>query len=106
VAVAKRDLAAGETVDGIGGNMVYGVAESADAAATGERVPLGLARGARVLHDVAAGTSLSRTDLQIDDTSTIAMLRRLQDRLLSGQRVDLPAAGLAVLPVTASASAA
>ncbi|MBO8191561.1 oxidoreductase [Streptomyces oryzae] len=93
VAVAKRDLLAGERVDGIGGSTVYGLAESARTAAEQDLVPLGLASGAEVLRDVPAGTVLTAQDLRIDQSTMIATLRRLQDRLLAGQRLDLPAVG-------------
>jgi predicted homoserine dehydrogenase-like protein len=80
ISVAKRDLRAGEVVDGIGGETVYGVTDSADNAKG--HVPLGLVSGARVLRDVPAGTALTTEDVAIDETTTIATLRRLQDSLL------------------------
>ncbi|MEU0463471.1 SAF domain-containing protein [Amycolatopsis sp. NPDC006131] len=87
LAVAKRDLAKGELVDGIGGETVYGVTDSAQAARAGGHVPLGLVSGARVLRDVPAGTVLTAADVAVDETTTIASLRRLQDRLLQGEPV-------------------
>jgi len=93
LAVAKRDLAKGELLDGIGGETVYGVTDSASQAQDGGHVPLGLAAGARVLRDVPAGTVLTSADVAVDETTTIASLRRLQDRLLRGEPVrDLVAA--------------
>jgi predicted homoserine dehydrogenase-like protein len=82
ITVAKRDLVAGEVVDGIGGETVYGVTDSAENARTGGHVPLGLVSGARVLRDVPAGTALTAADVAVDETTTIATLRRLQDNLL------------------------
>ncbi|MFD2396762.1 SAF domain-containing protein [Prauserella oleivorans] len=87
LAVAKRDLREGETVDGIGGHTVYGVTDSAENARAGDHVPLGLAAGARVRRDVPAGTVLTSADIAVDETTTIATLRRLQDRLLAGEEV-------------------
>lgn len=83
ITVAKRDLVAGEVVDGIGGETVYGVTDSAENARAGGLVPLGLASGATVLRDVPAGTALTVADLAVDQTTTIATLRRLQDDLLA-----------------------
>ncbi len=80
--MAKRDLAAGEVIDGIGGETVYGVTDSAENARIGGHVPLGLVSGARVLRDVPAGTALTAQDVAVDETTTIATLRRLQDSLL------------------------
>jgi predicted homoserine dehydrogenase-like protein len=82
LAVAKRDLRAGEEIDGIGGGTVYGVTDRAENLA--RHVPLGLVAGARVLRDVAAGTALTTEDVAVDETTTIAALRRLQDDLLAG----------------------
>lgn len=82
ITVAKRDLRAGEVVDGIGGETVYGVTDSAESARAGGHVPLGLVSGARVLRDVPAGTALTTDDVAIDETTTIATLRRLQNSLL------------------------
>ncbi len=84
VSVAKRDLVAGELVDGIGGTTVHGLTSDAASAAAEGLVPLGLVAGARVLRDVPAGTLLSHRDVAIDTTTTIASLRRLQDQLLAG----------------------
>jgi predicted homoserine dehydrogenase-like protein len=87
LATAKRDLTAGELIDGIGGETVYGITDSAEAARAGDHVPLGLASGARVLRDVPAGTVLTSEDVAVDETTTIASLRRLQERLLLGEPV-------------------
>lgn len=84
ITVAKRDLVEGEVVDGIGGETVYGVTDSAENARAGGHIPLGLATGATVLRDVPAGTALTGADLAVDQTTTIATLRRLQDDLLEG----------------------
>jgi predicted homoserine dehydrogenase-like protein len=82
ISVAKRDLAAGDLIDGIGGETVYGVTDSAENARAGGHVPLGLVSGARVVRDVPAGTALTAADVAVDETTTIATLRRLQDSLL------------------------
>src|SRR3712207_1507064 len=46
VANAKRDLQAGEVLDGIGFYMTYGVCENADVAAAEQLLPMGLAEDA------------------------------------------------------------
>ncbi|TCP54027.1 putative homoserine dehydrogenase-like protein [Tamaricihabitans halophyticus] len=87
VATAKRDLHKGERIDGIGGETVYGTTDSAQVARAEELLPLGLVAGGTVLRDVPAGTLLSSADVQVDEGSTIATLRRLQDRMLAGEDV-------------------
>jgi predicted homoserine dehydrogenase-like protein len=90
-AAAKRPLRAGELIDGIGGTTVYGMIEAAPVAAAQGLVPLGLLSGARVVRDVPQDAVLTAADVEVDETSTIAMLRRLQDKLLAGGAVE-PAA--------------
>jgi len=90
LAVAKRDLVAGEVIDGIGGETVYGTTDAASAVRDDGHVPLGLVAGARVLRDVPEGTVLTTADVAVDETTTIATLRRLQDRLLAGEEVSGP----------------
>jgi predicted homoserine dehydrogenase-like protein len=81
VAVAKRDLCAGEVIDGIGGAMVYGTIDTAERAARSSAVPIGVMQGARLLQDVPQGTILRDADVALDESSTIVRLRRRQDAL-------------------------
>ncbi|MBB3661214.1 MULTISPECIES: NAD(P)H-dependent oxidoreductase [Prauserella salsuginis group] len=89
LAVAKRDLAAGEAIDGIGGETVYGITDRATAVRDDGHLPLGLVAGGRVLRDVPEGTVLTAEDVAVDESTTIATLRRLQDRLLAGEEVTV-----------------
>jgi predicted homoserine dehydrogenase-like protein len=91
-AAAKRPLRAGEVIDGIGGATVYGVVDSAAVARDESLVPMGLLAGATVLRDVPRGAVLTTDDVQIDETSTIAVLRRLQDRLIAAELAPSAAA--------------
>jgi len=52
VAVAKRDLAAGETLDGIGGFATYGAIENAATARADDLLPIALSEGARLEVDI------------------------------------------------------
>ncbi|MDP9391089.1 MAG: oxidoreductase, partial [Actinomycetota bacterium] len=78
-AVTKADLSAGTVLEGIGGAHVHGMIEDATDFALGQRVPLGVVAGARLLRDVPAGTYLTHDDVELDSSSTIAALRRLQE---------------------------
>jgi predicted homoserine dehydrogenase-like protein len=81
VAKAKRDLKAGDTIDGIGGATVYGFTDSAANASAGRMLPLGLAARAKIVRDVAVDTPLTYDDVELDYGQTIVQLRALQDRL-------------------------
>jgi predicted homoserine dehydrogenase-like protein len=76
VATAKRDLAAGETLDGEGGYTVYGkLARAADSVAR-RALPLGLAHGVRLLRPVAAGVAVRSDDVALDETGDAVRFRR------------------------------
>src|SRR5450631_1933256 len=71
VTVAKRDLKAGERLDGIGGFCSYGLIENAPAARALAALPIGLSEGCILRHNLA------------------------KDSVVSFDDVDRPAAGLA-----------
>ncbi|CDO05654.1 oxidoreductase [Mycolicibacterium cosmeticum] len=93
VAGAKRDLKAGDTIDGIGGTTVYGVIESAQATKDQGLVPLGLLEGATMLRDVPADAVITADDVELRPGTTIAALRQLQDKLLAGVPLPIAIAG-------------
>jgi predicted homoserine dehydrogenase-like protein len=82
-AAAKKDLAPGDTIDGIGGYTVRGLIEDADIAAAEKMVPLGILNKAKVVRPVKQGQVLTYDDVEVDESSTVVMLRRLQDRLVA-----------------------
>lgn len=64
-AVAKRDLAAGETLDGEGGYTVYGRLVPAARSARERLLPIGLAHGVRLLRPIADGQALAMEDVAL-----------------------------------------
>lgn len=82
VTVTKRDLYAGEVIDGLGGFMTYGMIYEASEARSSNALPLGLAPGARLIRDVAAGDTVRYDDVELKSDMTIVDLRRRQDREL------------------------
>jgi predicted homoserine dehydrogenase-like protein len=93
-AIAKRALAPGEILDGIGGFTCYGAIENADVVAAGDLLPMGLSGGCRVLRAVRADQALTRADVEVPPG-------RLADRLAAEQAAHF---GLArrESPVTAA----
>jgi predicted homoserine dehydrogenase-like protein len=75
-ATAKRDLAAGEELDGEGGYTVYGRLMPAAASARRRALPIGLAGGVRLVRAVAAGETVSLDDVELDGESPLLALRR------------------------------
>jgi predicted homoserine dehydrogenase-like protein len=80
VAVAKRDLVAGEALDGIGGFTCYGQIDTVDGAAG--LLPIALAHHARLRDPVRQDHPVSMDAVELDEEAAIVTLRRRQDRLL------------------------
>jgi predicted homoserine dehydrogenase-like protein len=81
ITVAKKDLKAGENLDGIGGYTVYGTIERADVAKSLKALPLGLVnKKTKLLTDVKKGELITYDMVTLDDESLILQLRKLQDR--------------------------
>jgi predicted homoserine dehydrogenase-like protein len=80
VAVAKRALKTGETLDGEGGYTVY--AKLIPAARSLERgaLPIGLAHHVKLTRDVAAGEILTAADVALDSTQEAVRVRREMER--------------------------
>ncbi|WP_374442905.1 NAD(P)H-dependent oxidoreductase [Stella sp.] len=76
VATAKRDLAAGETLDGEGGFTVYGRLMPAAASLAAGGLPLGLAHGVRLKRPIAAGRPVGWADVAIDEGAEVVRVRR------------------------------
>jgi predicted homoserine dehydrogenase-like protein len=72
---AKKDLAKGDKIDGIGGYASYGVTYPVEQSK--EFVPLGLLEGAEVLEEIKAGDPISKSAVQLPD-NLINNLRTLQ----------------------------
>ena len=79
VATAKRDLKAGETLDGEGGYTVYGkLLPAADSLSLGG-LPLGLAHGVRLTHNVTAHAPVRWDNVTIDVSSEAVRFRRAME---------------------------
>lgn len=84
VAFAKRDLRVGETIDDLGGYCVYGMIDKAEIARAEGLLPVGLAPGAVVVSPVRTGEPITYRDVQLDKSTEIVSLRRLQNSLTGG----------------------
>lgn len=82
VTIAKRDLTAGETLDGSGGKTVVGAIERAAIAQADNLLPLGLAYNVRVTRDLKRGEALTYADVALDESVLSVRLRREQDGIV------------------------
>ena len=76
VATAKRDLRAGEYLDGEGGYTVWGKLVPAARSRALGALPLGLAHGCRIRRDIAAGAVLGWDDVDLDPAQESVRVRR------------------------------
>jgi predicted homoserine dehydrogenase-like protein len=65
VTAAKRDLRAGELLDGIGGFDCYGLIENADTARAENLLPIGLSGGCRLERDLARDQAIGFDDVAL-----------------------------------------
>ncbi|MEW5977974.1 MAG: NAD(P)-dependent oxidoreductase [Acidobacteriota bacterium] len=76
ISVAKRDLRAGEVLDGIGGFTCYGTIENFEASCEKDLLPMGLSQDCRLVRDIKKDTALSYADVVLPEN-------RVSDRLRS-----------------------
>ncbi|MEM6550578.1 MAG: Gfo/Idh/MocA family oxidoreductase [Planctomycetota bacterium] len=81
VAIAKRELKAGDTLDGIGGFDTYGVIENAEVSSREGLLPMSLSGGCRVKHDLPQDTALTYADVELPAGRLCDALRAEQNAL-------------------------
>ncbi len=84
-AVAKRDLAAGETFDAIGETCYRSWTMTVGEARAQNAVPVGLLEGGKVLKPVRKGELLTTANALPDTTTRLYALRKRQDEMLYGK---------------------
>lgn len=87
VATAKRQLKAGEMLDGEGGFMVWGKQMPAKDSLDLGGLPLGLAQGVKLKNDIAEGAKLTWSDVEIDEDSQAVRIRREMEAAFAGRNV-------------------
>ena len=81
IATAKRDLMAGELLDGEGGYTVFGKLMPSDVSLANGHLPLGLAHDLKLSQEVPKDQSLTWEDVEIDPTTNAYRLRREMEAL-------------------------
>ncbi|MCK0103890.1 Gfo/Idh/MocA family oxidoreductase [Pseudohalocynthiibacter sp. F2068] len=79
VATAKTNLKAGDTLDGIGWYMTYGEAENANVVKAESLLPMGVAEGCVLRHDIPKDKTLTYGDIILPEGRLIDRLRVEQD---------------------------
>lgn len=82
ITVAKRDLVAGEYLDGIGGFSIYGSFEKASVANVKGALPMGIVnKKTKMVNAVKKGEIVTYADVALDNDSLMVQLRKIQDTL-------------------------
>jgi predicted homoserine dehydrogenase-like protein len=79
ITAAKRDLAAGEVIDGLGHYMTYGLCENADLVHAEGLLPIGLAEGCRLKRHVRKDEIITYADVELPADRLCDRLRAEQD---------------------------
>jgi predicted homoserine dehydrogenase-like protein len=85
VATAKRDLAAGEVLDGEGGYMVWGKIMPAATSLAKNGLPLGLAH-VKLVRSVAKGQLVRWADVEVDPTDPTVAFRREMEAVFAPKK--------------------
>jgi predicted homoserine dehydrogenase-like protein len=83
-ALAKRDLAPGETFDAIGETCYRSWAMTAGEAAAARAIPVGLLEGGKVLKAVKKGELLTAENAAPDTSTRLWALRKKQEEMIAG----------------------
>ncbi|ACA16987.1 SAF domain protein [Methylobacterium sp. 4-46] len=83
VATAKRDLRAGDRLDGEGGHTVYGRLMPASASLAAGGLPIGLAHGFTLTRPVPAGSLVRWEDVSFNSEDPAVRLRREMETLFA-----------------------
>ena len=83
VATAKRDLEAGEMLDGEGGFCVWGKQAPAARSLQEGYLPLGLSHNVRLKNPITAASPIRWSDVEIDDTDIAVRTRREMEAMFA-----------------------
>ena len=85
-AVAKRDLRAGEMLDGEGGYTVWGKLMPARKSLAAGALPIGLAHRVKLKNDIAHGAVVRWNDVEVDAGNETISTRRAMEAKFSGAK--------------------
>ncbi|MEL7187691.1 MAG: SAF domain-containing protein, partial [Pseudomonadota bacterium] len=74
-AIAKKDLKAGDVLDGIGGYAAYTLIDNFDTCLSQNLLPMGVAENCRLVRDVAIDTPITYADVELPKDRQIDQMR-------------------------------
>ncbi len=79
ITIAKKDLSAGEVLDGLGGYSIYGEIDIVENARG--LLPVGMTEGVTVTKSITKGDPIPMDAVELDDNSLLMRLRRDQEKM-------------------------
>lgn len=98
ITTAKRDLKAGEVLDGIGGFMAYGLIDNVDVCRRDNLLPIGLSEGCRLKRSIRKDEAISFDNVQMPERRRVDELWDEQLEVF-GQESFTPMEAGAPLPI-------
>jgi len=89
IAVAKRDLKAGETLDGLGGFTCYTLIENHDLSCQENALPIGISEGCRVKRNILKDQLVTYADVELPQGRLCDKLRQEQDHMFANRPAAL-----------------
>jgi len=93
ITLAKRDLKAGEKLDGIGGFTTYGTLENSEVVDAKGLLPMGLSAGCVLKRDIAKDQALIYDDVHVPEDRLIDQLRDEQSRYFTLRKTSRVSVG-------------
>jgi predicted homoserine dehydrogenase-like protein len=85
ITMAKRNLQAGEVLDGVGGFMAYGLIENAPISAKENLLAMGVSEGCRLLRSIPKDQAIAYKDIELPQGRLCDQLRTEQHRHFGGE---------------------
>ena len=85
ITLAKRDLKAGEVLDGIGGFTCYGMIENSEICQSGNLLPMGLSEECSIKRDISKDQVITYEDVNLPESRLCVRLREEQNAYFSDQ---------------------
>jgi predicted homoserine dehydrogenase-like protein len=76
ITAAKRDLAAGEELDGLGGFTCYGLLENSEICQVENLLPMGLSEGCQLKRDISKDQAITYDDVELPEGRLCDRLRK------------------------------
>jgi predicted homoserine dehydrogenase-like protein len=83
ITIAKCDLKAGETLDGIGGFTCYGMIENIDVSRARNLLPMGISEGCQLQRNINKDSAITYADVELPAGRLVDKLRAEQDAYFS-----------------------